>query len=116
MEEFIHVELKFLRLEKYLKNKDEDEDDLKNWETDPKEEEDTIWKIRSEKRKFKEEEQRFGVENAEWSELENIDPNNTTDLNKGVKNAELENMENWKTRNSSIINSSSTWIIFVCQL
>ena len=42
MEEFIHVELKFLRLEKYLKNKDEDEDDLKNWETDPKEEEDTI--------------------------------------------------------------------------
>ena len=55
MEEFIHVELKFLRLKKYLKNKDEDEDDLKNWETDPKEEEDTIWKIRSEKRKFKEE-------------------------------------------------------------
>ena len=32
MEEFIHVELKFLRLEKYLKNEDEHEYDLNNWE------------------------------------------------------------------------------------
>ena len=44
--------------------------------TDPKEEEDTIWKIRSEKHRFEEEKQRFGVENAERYELKNADPKN----------------------------------------
>ena len=60
-------------------------------ETDPnlKEEEDTISKIRSKKRKFKKDKQKFGVENAKRSELENVDLKNETDLNKGVdlKNA-----------------------------
>ena len=89
-------------------------------ETDPnpKEEEDTIWKIRSKKRKFKEEKQRFGVENAEWSELKNIDPKNIIDLNKVVENTELENMENWKTEELKYYKLEfyvdSTWIIFVC--
>ena len=89
-------------------------------ETDPnlKEEEDTISKIRSKKRKFKEEKQRFGVENAEQSELKNVDPKNTTDLNRGVENAKLENMENWKTEELEYYKLEfyvdSTWIIFVC--
>ena len=58
-----------------------------------------IQKIRSEKRRFEEEKQRFGVENAEQSELENVDPKNATNLNKGVdpKNATDATMQNWKT-------------------
>ena len=87
-------------------------------ETDPKEEEDKIWKIRSEKCKFEEEKQRFGVENAERSKLENVDPKNATDLNRGVENAELENMENWKTEELDYYKLEFyvdfTWIIFVC--
>ena len=48
-----------------------------------------IWKIRSKKLKFKKDKQKCGVENAKRSELENVDPKNATDLNKGVdlKNA-----------------------------
>ena len=64
-----------------------------------KEEEDTIWKIRFKKRKFKEEKQRFGVENAERSELENVNPKNATNLNRGVdsKNATNATTQNWRT-------------------
>ena len=62
------------------------------WRTEKtylKEEKDTIWKIRSKKCKFKKDKQKFGVENAKRSELENVDLKNETDLNKGVdlKNA-----------------------------
>ena len=64
-----------------------------------KEEEDTIWKIRFKKRRFKEEKQRFGVENAERSELENVNPKNATNLNRGVdsKNATNATTQNWRT-------------------
>ena len=59
----------------------------------PKEEEDTIWKLRSEKRRFEEETQRFGVENAERFELENIDQKNAkrSKYRFGVENARLKN-------------------------
>ena len=58
-----------------------------------------IWKIRSKKHRFEEEKQRFGVENAERSELENVDPKNATDLNRGVdlKNATTQNWKTWRT-------------------
>ena len=58
-----------------------------------------IQKIRSEKRRFEEEKQRFGVENAERSELENVDPKNATDLNRGVdlKNTTTQNWKTWRT-------------------
>ena len=58
------------------------------------------------------------MENAEWSELKNVDPKNTTDLNRGVENTKLENMENWKTEELEYYKLEfyvdSTWIIFVC--
>ena len=55
-----------------------------------------IWKIQSEKRRFEEEKQRFGVENAERSELKNADPKNAKQSEQRfeVENAKLKNMEN----------------------
>ena len=39
------------------------------------------------------------MENAERSELENVDPKNATDLNRGVdlKNATTQNWKTWRT-------------------
>ena len=64
-----------------------------------------IQKIRSEKRRFEEEKQRFGVENAERSELENVNPKNATDLNRGVdlKNATNAITQNWKTWRTEVV-------------
>ena len=64
-----------------------------------------IWKIQSEKRRFEEEKQRFGVENAERSELENVNPKNATDLNRGVdpKNATNAITQNWKTWRTEVV-------------
>ena len=58
-----------------------------------------IWKIRSKKHRFEEEKQRFGVENAERSELENVDPKDATNLNRGVdlKNTTTQNWKTWRT-------------------
>ena len=74
---------------------------------DPKEEEDTIWKIRSEKRKFEEEKERFGVENAEWSKQRSWE--RRTGIHGELKNKELEY---YKLK----LYMDSTWIIFVCHL
>ena len=70
-----------------------------------KDEEDTIWKIRFKKRRFKEEKQRFGVENAKRSELENVNPKNATNLNRGVdsKNATNATTQNWKTWRTEVV-------------
>ena len=52
-----------------------------------------IWKLRSKKRRFEEEIQRFGVENAERSELENVSQKNAkrSKYRFGVENAGLKN-------------------------